>query len=280
MSGSDEAVSAPSPLGEGRERAAAATDESRVRRALGAIGAAGALLTVTIVAASALLRLATEIHAGEAVSQLPAAVEHAARIAHRLSAMAVGVLAALALVVATRSRPAGAERMAAVAAIVLLTVMLATIGRHTPGYRVMAVTVGNVTGGVLLACAFWWMREQSREGFRGLSMSAFVALVVLVSQAALGAGMSALAMHGEHAIGPLHLWAASVLVVLVGVAAWQGRAHAPLALGAVGLTLLEWGMGFLVMAAGEPRPLALTLTHAVASCVLALVLVSLGCRRR
>lgn len=250
-------------------------EEARAQRSLRAIGTAGAVLTVAIVAASALLRLSTEIRAGESVSLLPEAVEQGARIAHRLSAMAVGVLAALALVVTARNRPMPPGRAVAALAIVGLTLLLATIGRHTPGYRVMAVTVANVAGGTLLACAFWWLREQAREERSHLSMSAFVALVALVSVGAVGAGMSALAMHGEHSLGPLHLWAATLLVALVAAAAWQGRSRGAVAAAAFLLALAEWGMGFFVPATGQGRSVLLPLAHAVGSCVLALLLVSL-----
>lgn len=259
--------------------AMSSSDEVRAQRSLRAIGTAGAALTVAIVAASALLRLSTEIQAGEAVSRLPEAVEQGARIAHRLSAMAVGVLAAAALVVAARYRPMPPERAAAALSIVGLTLLLATIGRHTPGYRVMAVTVANVAGGTLLACAFWWLREQSRDGRSHLSMSAFVALVALVSLAAVGAGMSALAMHGEHALGPVHLWAATLLLALVAAAAWHGRSRGAVAAAALLLALAEWGMGFFVLPAAHARSVPLALAHAVGSSVLALLLVSLAVAR-
>lgn len=254
-------------------------EEARAQRSLRAIGTAGAVLTVAIVAASALLRLSTEIRAGEAVSLLPDAVEQGARIAHRLSAMAVGVLAAAALVVAARYRPMPPERAVAALSIVGLTLLLATIGRHTPGYRVMAVTVANVAGGTLLACAFWWLREQSRDERSHLSMSAFAALVALVSLAAVGAGMSALAMHGEHSLGPVHQWAGTLLLALVAAAAWHGRSRGAIAAAAFFLALAEWSMGFLVPSTGEGRSVLLPLAHAVGSCVLALLLVSLAVAR-
>ena len=76
-------------------------------RVLAAAGSWGAILTVTILAMSVLLRLGTEMKAGVAVSTLPADVEQCARVAHRIAAGGVGLAAALAFVAAWRGGSRG-----------------------------------------------------------------------------------------------------------------------------------------------------------------------------
>ena len=184
------------------------------------IGAWGAALTVVILAMSVLLRLGTRIEAGEAVSMLPGAMEQAARIAHRLAAMGVGVLAALALVLAWKEHPVPRARRYAVVAIVGLTLLLASIGRYTPGYRIDAVTIANVAGGVALAAAFALLRAAGGPETRidGVAAGALGLLLVL---AGLGAATDAAALRGEHAFGPVHFWVAALFIGLALAAAWH-----------------------------------------------------------
>lgn len=247
---------------------------------LARVGLWGTVLTLAILAASALLRLASEVEAGAAVSRLAPGVETGVRIAHRISAMGVAILAALALVVSVRDRPAPASRLTAVAAIVVLTLMLAIIGRYTPGYQWAAVTVANVVGGTALACAFWWLRElasaPSGAGAGAFPLLCVLALVLLLTQSALGAAVSVAAMWGERAFGPLHFWMATIFVVIAAAAAWRQRSRRALGLAIVALSALQLGLGLYLVAAGVTRPLAFTLAHAVIGCALALLLVKLA----
>jgi heme A synthase len=234
----------------------------------------GALLTAVILAMSVLLRLGTQLEAGEAVSTLPAAVEQWARLAHRVAAMAVGILAALALVAVVRDRPLARERIAAVACVVLLTLLLAVIGRYTPGYRLDLVTMLNVVGGTALAAAFWWLRAPREE--RGAEPVAFVALALLLVLAALGAAADAAAMRGQRILGPLHLWVAGIFVVLALVAAWRQRHRRALAAAVATLTVVQFVLGFALVAAPVARPIAPAWIHAMIALTLALLLVSLA----
>lgn len=249
-----------------------------MQRRLRLVGTWGAILTLAILLASALLRLATGIEAGEARSLLPPAIEIGARIAHRLSAMGVAILAALAVVATLRDRPAPPSRVLAVAAIVALTLVLASIGRYTPGYRMAAVTVLNVTGGTALVCAFWWLREismtPSTHSAGGSPIVPALALVLLLTQSALGAAASAAAMWGAPASAPLHLGMAILFVIVAVAASWRERERLALALAVVALSALELVLGLYLGSTGE-RPLAFTLAHAAIACVLALFLVSL-----
>jgi hypothetical protein len=238
---------------------------------LARIGTWGAVLTLAILLASALLRLASGVEAGEARSLLPSAVETLARIAHRLSAMGVAILAAGALVATVRERPAPRPRVLAVAAIVVLTLVLALIGRYTPGYRVTAVTVVNVAAGTALACAFWWLRELAAP--RRFAALAVTALALLLAQAALGAAASAAAMWGGRGFGALHVWVAMVFVIVAAAAAWQQRARRALGAAVLSLTVAQVALGAYLVGA---RPTALALAHAAIAAVLGLMLVRLA----
>ena len=258
----------------------AAQREARARHRLAAVGKWGTALTVVVLGASALLRAGSAVDAaGNAASTLPAAVETAARFAHRVSASAVGVLALLAVILAASSRPAPRARIAAVAAIVALTLSLAALGRHTPGYRVAFVTAANVAGGLGLASAFLWLALQAqprqvRDGIAWLSAAAFA---VLLAHATLGAGAAAAAMRGERGLDPFHIGFGLVVLGMVAVAsahsppAGSRRLRGALAAG----VLLQLALGLLLAGGGDTRPLAATWAHAMLACALALGLLSL-----
>jgi hypothetical protein len=242
-------------------------------RALSAAGLWGAALTIVILAMSVLLRLGTQIEDGRAVSTLPADLEMWARIAHRIAAMAVALVAALAVVAAARERGALRANVRALACVVGLTLLLAIIGQYTPGYRFDLVTVANVMGGIALTAAFWALRPRAGES----DACAWMALAVLLALAALGAGVDAAAMRGERAFGPMHLWAAALFTVLALTAAWRQRARRALAAATVIATLSQAALG-LALVGMQGRPIAAAWTHAILACVLALLLVSLSSR--
>ena len=242
-------------------------------RILSATGAWGALLTVVILAMSVLLRLGTQGQGDEAVSILPADLEQWARIAHRLAAMAVAVLAALALVVAWRGGAIARPSSWTLGAVIGLTALLAAIGRYTPGYRIDAVTVLNVAGGVALAAAFWALRPRPSARADGVALAALALLLVL---AVIGAAADATAMRGTRAFGPLHLWVAGIFCVLALLASWRRRERRVLAGATAVLTLSQLGLGLALLANGQLRPLGLAWLHAMAACALALMLVSLA----
>lgn len=256
----------------------------RAERLLAGVGLWGAALTLAVLGASVLLRLSTTFDAaGAAVSSLPEAMEAAARIAHRLAAMGVTVLALLAAWAAVASRPMPVGRVVAVAVILALTVFLAVLGRYTTGYRVPAVTLGNVVGGMSLACAFWWLRRQGLRGARtGPAWSArlaWLAFAALLAQSALGAAASALAMRGDRLLDPLHLAMGLLVVVLTGLAAWPHRKQRESRTFALGIALLaafQFASGLFLAAAGSARPFAPAWIHAMTACALALGLIALA----
>jgi hypothetical protein len=261
--------------------AAVALDrDARANRHLALAGAWGAALTLAIVGLSVLVRLATRIEAGEAVSLLPGVVEAGVRIAHRLAATGVAVAAAVALLGVLTPQRRDSRRVAALGAILVLTLLLASIGRYTPGYRIAAVTVANVVAGTLLASAFWWIREESHRsrwaGGAAAPVAAWAAFAALVALSAMGASASALASQGERDFGPAHLWVATLFLALSLTAAWRNRARRAPACAVAALAAFQYLAGFAILshAAGA----ALSWVHAMGAAVLAPLLVSLAIR--
>ncbi len=261
--------------------------EALTARRLAALGTGGVALTFVVVAASALLRLATTLDpGGNAASRLPATVEAIARLAHRVSASGAGIVALAVLVVAFTSRPVPRARLAAIGAIVLLTGSLAAIGRYTPGYRFLPVTVGNALGGIALACAFMWLRMQSTrsagiEGRSAVSWAATLALAVVLVQAGVGTAASALAMHGVRTLDPWHVASGFAVVgIAVAVAAYRYRDRGAARAWIFALALGQMAMGFVLAAADAQRGIPGAWAHAMLACALALALTALAARGR
>ena len=234
----------------------------------------GAILTLVVLAATVLMRLGTRIDAaGTAVSMLPADLEFWARVAHRVAAGVVGVIAAAALVAVARGGAALGAHRAQVAWIVGLTVVLAVVGRYTPGYRHDIVTVVNVAGGVALAIAFASLASSAAG--RG-DPCAVGALAVLLALVASGAAADAAAMHGMRAYGPLHLGLGLLFAALALAAAWRGRHRPALAASVALLTLAQSGLGLYLIRVTLQRPIPPVWVHSLAAVVLALLLVRLA----
>lgn len=237
----------------------------------------GAILTAVILAMSFLLRLGTRIEADVAFSVLPLDVEQWARLAHRIAAMAVGILAALALVSVATERPVRRARVAPIVCVVALTLLLSAIGRYTPGYRFDQVTVLNVVGGIGLAAAFWWLRAST--GSPRPDIVASIALGLLLVLATLGACADANAMRGARAFVPMHLVFAPVFVIAAFYAAWRQRHRLFLAAGVVVLILIQVVLGFVLVAGPDMRSMMPAWIHGMIAMALAFLLVSLAVGR-
>jgi hypothetical protein len=244
-------------------------------RRLARVAGWGAAFAVVVVAASALLRLGTRLDAGgNAVSMLAAALESLARLAHRVSASLVALVALAAVVLAIRARPVPCGRRAALAAIVLATVALAAIGRYTPGYRFVGVTVANATLGVLLAAAFAFLRAQANDGARkGPRVAPLLVLVAVLAETALGTAASAEAMHGRVAFEPLHLALGPVVAALAVWAAIRYRG------GIAAIAVAQLGLGIALAALGASRGVPGEWLHAMLACALAIALASRAAAR-
>lgn len=248
------------------------------------IGAFGAVLALLILGASVFLRLATVLDPGDrAISTLAPAVEQAARLLHRLSASGVAVLALGALVLSWRCRRQATPLLRIVLWIVASTVVLAVIGPLTTGYRHGAVTVANVTCGMVLLMAFWWLREyvavvgRARMPVDGFARAALIAFVVHVGT---GAAASAWEMHGIRWPGFLHLGSLVLCIILVGSMGMAARGHPATArwrAALAGLMGAQLVVGYVLMWQA-PHPFWLSFLHAMLAPLLAITLVSLAVR--
>jgi heme A synthase len=118
-------------------------------RTLARTAGLGAALVFVVVAASAWLRLA----AGDAGCP-PGGCESfglpdAVRLAHRVAAMGVAVIALLIVMLAWRA-PARAGRRVASLAILVLVGVLSVVGRASAGNPPAGVVLANLAGGLLL----------------------------------------------------------------------------------------------------------------------------------
>lgn len=245
-------------------------------RMVATAGLWGAILTAVILAMSFLLRLGTRIEADVAISVLAPGMEQWARVAHRIAAMVVAILGALALV--ATERPVRRARVAPIACVIALTLLLSAIGRYTPGYRFDLVTVLNVVGGVGLAAAFWWLRVSTGSSRRP-DLVASAALGLLLVLATLGACADAYAMRGERAFVPPHLVFAPVFVVTAFFAAWRQRHRLVLAAAVVVLILTQVVLGFVLVAGPDVRAMVPAWTHGMIAMAVAFLLVGLAVGR-
>ncbi|MBL8525589.1 MAG: hypothetical protein JNN20_18060 [Betaproteobacteria bacterium] len=253
-------------------------------RGLQLIGGFGALLAILILGSSMLLRLNTQFATdGAALSTLPPAIENAARLLHRLSASGVGVLAITAAALLRIRRPLLTRYANPLKWIIATTVLLSVIGPLTPGYRVAAITVGNVAGGMALLAACWWLRESVALPMRAQPNAdplPTLTLAVFMAQVATGALASAGLMRESPGFAIVHLGSAILATMFIGALAWSRRKAPECALVSIvvaGLLLAQVGLGVALMAQGKAA-VALAYVHGMLSPLMATSLVSLVLR--
>lgn len=253
-------------------------------RTLLAIGTTGSALALVILGVSILLRLTTVFaNDGHLLSTLPAAIESAVRMLHRLAASGVGLLALWATVLCWMRRPLVAKAVMPTAWIVAATVLLAAIGPLTPGYRITAVTVANVVGGTVLLMACWWLRESmaaapTRRHARDPLL--IPALLVFLAHVGIGAAASVLDMRGIRWVAFIHMGSAVFVIIFVGALLWARHGRAPLTRLVCVMTLLlaaQAALGLALMGTDQ-RPVWLGFLHAMLSPLLAGGIVSLATR--
>ena len=254
------------------------------KRCLLAIGTCGTLFALVILGTSMLLRLATIFGVdGHTISTLPASVESAIRLAHRLSASGVGLLAIFAIILRLTRKDLPAQVVTSITWIVAVTIVLALIGPLTPGYRHAAVTVGNVAGGMVLLMAFFWLRESVRADIavsKPVEPLLRATIVFFLVHIATGAGTSAYEMHGVRWVTFLHMSTALLSTSLIGASLWERRDESTLGNWTAATTVflvIQIALG-VVLLWTVWRPIWLAFGHGMVSPMLAIALVSFAVR--
>lgn len=245
------------------------------------IGALGALLALAILGVSMTLRIWTEISTdGQAASILSPSVEGVARAIHRVSATAVAILALTAVILCLLHLQTVRHLVKPVAWILASTVALAVVGPLTPGYRIAWITVLNVTAGMLLLMAFWWLRIAAGRATTTISSRdrlQWSVLVAFVFHIACGAASSAWAMHGVRWLAFVHLCSLFLAVTSIGLVVMNRRnerAARHIVTIVVLLLAAQMAIGYALMLL-DARPLWLMLLHGMLSPLLALAISSL-----
>lgn len=249
----------------------------------------------------------------EAASEAPRVAQGghgvaAARVAHRIVASVVLILAITMTLATLATRPAIRREGSLSAALLVLAGALAVLGILTPSARLPAVVLGNLLGGFVMLALCW--RAARPPGAQRLPWVR-AALALLLCQIALGALVSgsyaALSCDGwsdcvnaarssgwdAQALNPWHLPAldssvrvnpagafallthrafavlVSTVLVAVGVAMWR-RGHKRTAAALLALTLLQVTLGPLAVLLGLPIVIVL-LHNLVAALLLALL---------
>ncbi len=122
---------------------------------------------------------------------------HAARVAHRYIASALGLFVLGIFLVALRRGRTRATSLAVPAAVLAITLFLSLLGYYTPTRSNPLITMGNLLGGMAMLGLLWWlMQRESGEsvgfpGPRGLRTLAVGALCLVSLQIVLGGWASA-----------------------------------------------------------------------------------------
>lgn len=115
----------------------------------------------------------------------------AARLTHRVLASSLGIV--VLLVVAASLRQHGTRIASGV--LLLVTLGLAALGKHSAGLEQPAVVMANYSGGLILVASFWWLLNVMTTGSSGhgpgLRRWSLLALVALSVQLLSGGLVSA-----------------------------------------------------------------------------------------
>jgi hypothetical protein len=162
-----------------------------------------------------------------------------------------------------------------------VTAFLSVIGPLTPGYRYSLVTVGNVLGGIVLAMAFWWLREAATGRLPMVPARAPLpraSIVISLLHVAFGAAASAHEMRGERGFAFLHLGSALLFTMVIGATLLHHR-HDEASRGwrliAVVLLVAQILAGAIMLPI-DMRPPWIAFAHAMLTPVFAMALVSIA----
>jgi heme A synthase len=165
-------------------------------------------------------------------SRVQAIGERLARLVHRLSASIAAAMVLLIAYLSWAQQPRVRPDIALSAALVVLTVFLAVLGRWSKSSQVPLITLGNLLGGMTLMTLLYWMglRTAASAGpaMRGgpLALVAGAALALAFADVALGAligSTRANLVPGHEWLHTAH-WLSGLVVVVLTAALTLHRA--------------------------------------------------------
>ena len=204
---------------------------------------AAVVVVLVIVASSAYLRQAsvrlncpdwpacTQRVTGEDPTRTQPVVTRVARLVHRLSAGIAGALVLLIAYLSSVQQPRVRSDIALSAALVVLTVFLAVLGRWSRSSQGPLVTLGNLLGGMTLLVLLHWMRLRTSRAqasavdagrLAPVAGAALALALVAVSLGALISGSQAVSAARAASGGMLasaHLLSGMLVLVLTGIVA-------------------------------------------------------------
>lgn len=218
-------------------------------RRLAASAGACALLVFVVVASSAWLRLASPGLPCPPGGCEGLTLADAVRLAHRVAAMGVSVLALLIAALAWRP-PASTARRTTAITIVVLVAILAVVGRQSSGSVHPAITLTNLLGGLVLLALTAGLRAAVRAQGARAPWPMLAAALLLAGAIVAGALASAWSVAADSPLGLTHRalsWAALAgWVVLAARARRHAHGQAASLLTAASLAALA------AIAVGEP----------------------------
>ncbi len=184
------------------------TPSESARSALRRLAWVCLVLVLAVTTLSAYMRLAKDglgcqpwpqCHAQRATGQAGATPDAtgtpavaAARLAHRIAAVAVLLLVIAMLAIALATRPRWRADTLLLIALLVATLWLAVLGRWTAQSRLPAVVLGNLLGGFVLLALCLRLAAPARPGVHaGLRSWIGLAVLLVLAQIALGGMVSA-----------------------------------------------------------------------------------------
>ena len=251
-------------------RAAMTAEERWIAR----LAQAAFVLVLTIVASSAYIRLSA------GVPDTPSAAIEAARIVHRISASAAGLLVLfIAGLVFTRDRSRWPD-IALAAATLAVTLVLAWIGRYSGPDASATVLVSNLTGGLALSTLLWAIAaRQSGANHQAPPAAAATLASVTLLAVALQCATGAMTVTEFAKLGLTHHLSG---IVALGLCVWLGArlAHSRATQRAgnmiIALGVFQAVLGIAALALS--LPLWLVLAHNVGAAMLLAALVQASVR--
>lgn len=268
------------------------------------VASAAVVLVLVIVVCSAYLRQTSvrlncpdwpacaQRVSGEDPARAQPATERAARLVHRLSASIAGALVLLIAYLTSVQQPRVRPDIALSAALVVLTVFLAVLGRWSRTTQAPLVTLGNLLGGMTLLVLLHWMRLRTS---RAQTVAVNAGRLAPVAGAALalalaGVALGALLVSGSHAVSAVrdasgellasgHSLSGVLVLVLTGTLALHPAARGSgrrLGIAAFTLAVAQAVVGWISTRFGYP--LSAALIHNLLAALLLIALVTAAYR--